>query len=329
MKQHWFPVLLFFIIGIVVTHDCIKGYYRQQEADQAFAAYQARTVVHAPWQGPGADQLPNDSLVRYGYALVVNTAYYLGPQGKVAHLNNGMNCQHCHLQGGTLPFGNNFGKVYATYPQYRPRNNALQTIYDRVNDCLERSLNGQPLDSSTHEMKAIYAYLQWLGRDVPKGVALEGTSMMKLDYLDRAANPEAGKQIYAATCQRCHGDNGQGQAGAYGGFVYPPLWGPHSYNDGAGMYRLGTLAGFVRNNMPYGVNYQHPQLSEAAAWDVAAFINSQPRPHKDQHTDWEQVAQKPVDYPFGPYADPYTEQQHKYGPFKPIQLFSPIKHNRS
>ncbi|TRZ75539.1 MAG: cytochrome C, partial [Chitinophagaceae bacterium] len=31
-------------------------------------------------------------------------------------------------------------------------------------------------------------------------------------------------------------------------------------------------------------------------------------------------ATKPVDYPFGPYADTFSEQQHKFGPFEPIVL---------
>ena len=28
---------------------------------------------------------------------------------------------------------------------------------------------------------------------------------------------------------------------------------------------------------------------------------------------------KPVDVPYGPYADGFSEQQHKYGPFAPIR----------
>jgi thiosulfate dehydrogenase len=26
-----------------------------------------------------------------------------------------------------------------------------------------------------------------------------------------------------------------------------------------------------------------------------------------------------MDFPFGPYADAFSEKQHKYGPFKPIK----------
>jgi thiosulfate dehydrogenase len=51
---------------------------------------------------------------------------------------------------------------------------------------------------------------------------------------------------------------------------------------------------------------------------VAAFVNSQPRPKKDLSSDWPDISKKPVDHPFGPYADGFIEERHKYGPFGPI-----------
>ena len=120
-------------------------------------------------------------------------------------------------------------------------------------------------------------------------------------------------------CASCHGGNGEGQfAPDKRSYLNPPLWGKHSYNDGAGMYRITNLAGYVKNNMPFGATYQNPQLKNEEAWNVAAFINSQPRPHKNQHNDWKNLKTKPIDFPFGPYADKFNEHQHKYGPFNPI-----------
>jgi thiosulfate dehydrogenase len=43
-----------------------------------------------------------------------------------------------------------------------------------------------------------------------------------------------------------------------------------------------------------------------------------PRPHKDQSSDWPDISTKPIDFPFGPYADAFREKQHKYGPYQPI-----------
>ena len=70
--------------------------------------------------------------------------------------------------------------------------------------------------------------------------------------------------------------------------------------------------------MPNGINYHTPILNNEACWDVAAYINSQVRPTKNKSKDWPILETKPIDYPFGPYADHFSEKQHKYGPFNPI-----------
>lgn len=272
------------------------------------------------WRGWNKYQIKHsDSLARYGRELIENTSYYLGPQGKVAALTNGMNCQNCHLDGGTLPWANNYGAVASTYPKFRDRSGSIETMQKRVNDCMERSLNGKALDTSSREMRAIIAYMHWLGDDVPKGKKPKGSGIMELKYLDRPADPQRGSMVYQNKCQSCHGSNGQGQVNADGyGYTYPPLWGAHSYNSGAGLFRISRFAGYVKNAMPLGVDYETTQLSDEEAWDVAAYVNSQPRPSKDLSSDWPNISKKPVDHPFGPYSDGFSEQQHKYGPFEPI-----------
>ncbi|MFN4286585.1 MAG: c-type cytochrome [Lacibacter sp.] len=277
------------------------------------------------WTGPSANQIPYYSRpdgpeIWYGRELIAHTAKYLGPKGSVMQISNGMNCQNCHLDAGTKPWGNNYGAVYSTYPKFRARSGTEETIYKRVNDCFERSLNGKALDTNGREMKAIYAFIKWLGEKVPKGTAPKGSGIEELKYLDRAADPVRGKAVYVQKCQTCHGANGEGMMGIDGNeYQYPPLWGPHSYNTGAGLYRLSRFAGYVKNNMPQGADYHNPQLSVEEAWDVAAFVNSQPRPVKDLSGDWPDISKKPVDHPFGPFADPFSEAQHKYGPFGPIK----------
>jgi thiosulfate dehydrogenase len=275
------------------------------------------------WTGAGPFQIPIDSpgnMIRYGYQLISNTAKYLGPNGTVAHSTNGMNCQNCHLEAGTKPWGNNYGAVASTYPKIRARSGRLESIEMRVNDCLQRSLNGQSLDSLSKEMCAIVAYIHWLGKDIPKGEKPKGTGIQDLPYLSRAADPIKGKQDFFISCSKCHGINGAGMPALSGqGFLYPPLWGNNSYNDAAGLYRLSRFAGFIKNNMPNTVNYHHPVISNETAWDIAAYVNSQPRPHKDQSMDWPNISKKPVDCPIGPYTDSFSEIQHKYGPFTMMQ----------
>ena len=260
------------------------------------------------------------ALVIYGEELIANTSRYLGPNGSVAHVTNGMNCQNCHLNAGRKTWGNNYGAVAANYPKFRDRSGSIESVYKRVSDCMERSLNGTALDSNSHEMKAMIAYIKWVGYAVPKDSIPKGSGIKPPEYLDRAASPEKGLVVYTAKCQSCHGANGEGLMAADAkSYTYPPLWGEHSYNNGAGLFRLSRLAGYVRDNMPFNqATHQAPVLTDEESWDVAAFVNSRPRPSKDLSKDWPNISKKPIDHPFGPYTDGFTEEQHKFGPFKPI-----------
>lgn len=274
------------------------------------------------WIAPDIKSINNSALapqIEYGRDLIQNTAKYLGPKGSISHQTNGMNCQNCHLDAGTRIFGNNYGSVASTFPKFRARSGTVEDIYKRVNDCIERSLNGQALDTLSEEMQAIKAYMLFLGSNVAKGTVVKGSGLKQLKYLDRAADPTIGKAIYQTKCASCHMANGQGQLASDGiVYTYPPLWGPHSYNDGAGLYRLSNFAKYVKVNMPLGATYEAPQLSDEEAWDLAAFVNSQPRPHKNTPNDWPDHSKKPIDHPFGPYSDNFTEKEHKFGPFQPI-----------
>ena len=272
------------------------------------------------WKGWNKYQIkPEDSLAQYGRELIENTSYYLGPKGKVAAITNGMNCQNCHLDGGTIPWGNNYSAVVPTYPKFRDRSGAIESIEKRVNDCLQRSLNGQAVDSLSREMRAIVAYMHWIGDDLEKGQKPKGSGIVELKYLERAADPAKGAVVYQNQCASCHGQDGLGKPNETGGYVYPPLWGPSSYNIGAGLFRLSRFAGYVKMNMPFLIaTYKTPVLSDEQAWDVAAFVNSRPRPNKDLSGDWPNISKKPIDHPFGPYKDGFSEEQHKFGPFNPI-----------
>lgn len=275
------------------------------------------------WVAPDESTIPEGEAgdeIRYGKELIVHTALYLGPKGKIASISNGLNCQNCHMAAGTKPYALNFSAVKSTYPQVRNRPGKLVSIAERINGCFDRSLNGQRLDTVGREIKAMIAYIEWVGNAVPMGVKPADAGTIKLKYLDRAADPEKGK-IAFATCQVCHGKDGQGQLNDKGTeYIFPPLWGPHSYNDGAGMYRISNFAAFVKSNMPFGTTHDHPVLSDEQAWDIAAYVNSQPRPHKDQSKDYVLSGKKPIDCPNGPYSDTFSERQHKYGPYPPMLL---------
>lgn len=283
---------------------------------------QPKKIEESVWHGWNQYQIKlEDSLTLYGYNLIANTSYYLGPKGIVAPITNGMNCQNCHLSAGTIPYGNNYSAVVSTYPKFRDRSGSIETISKRVNDCIERSLNGVALDTNSKEMKAILSYMHWVGDEIPKGKKPKGSGLLELEYLKKPANPINGKIVYQANCASCHGNNGEGKLNDQGyGYTYPPVWGNNSYNTGAGLYRLSRLAGYVKANMPYGIaSYNKPKLSDEEVWDVAAYVNAQPRPQKIFSQDWPDISKKPIDHPFGPYSDHFTEAQHKYGPFGVIK----------
>jgi thiosulfate dehydrogenase len=272
------------------------------------------------WLPPDEGSIPAGNygnLIRYGKELIAHTGRYFGPNGRVASISNGMNCQNCHLDGGRKLFGNNFSVFYATYPKKTARSGRIESVRDRVDECFQRSLNGKLPDTNGKELRAMLAYLKWIGSKVRKQDKIIGTGSGEIEFLDRPADPKRGLLLYTNKCRSCHGDNGQGVLHPdKQEYRYPPLWGKHSYNDGAGLYRLGKFATFIKNNMPYGASHDAPQLRDDEAWDIAAFVNSQPRPHKDSKNDYKDLSKKPIDAPFGPYADGFSEQQHKYGPFK-------------
>lgn len=274
------------------------------------------------WSAPDPSEIQDLQLkarIAYGKELVAHTAKYLGPQGMVMQISNGMNCQNCHLEAGTKTFGNNYSAVASTYPKFRARSGTTEDLYKRINDCFERSLNGKALDTMSNEMQAIKAYITFVGSQVPKGEKPNGAGLKELPFLDREADPEKGRIVYQAKCVTCHQADGQGQLTLDGTeYTYPPLWGKHSYNDGAGLYRISNFAKYVKYNMPQGVTHTNPLLSDEESWDLAAYVNSQSRPHINVPGDWPDISKKPVDHPVGPYADSFSEKQHKYGPFKPI-----------
>jgi len=306
---------------IVLSTKLLSSKKNQEDPPPGVAAINERLEWHAPDSNRVPHTVEGD-LIRYGKSLISNTSHYFGPKGSVAALSNGMNCQNCHLDAGARLYGNNYSAVFSTYPKFRERSGTVENIYKRVNDCFERSLHGKSLDTNSHEMQAIRAYIIWIGQNVPKNTKPAGAGITDLAFPGRAADTGNGHIVYVQQCLRCHGFYGEGLLNFDStGYVYPPLWGRHSYTIAAGLFRLSRFAGYVKDNMPYGSSTHHsPQLTDEEAWNVAAFVNSRPRPELKMNKDWPDISGKPVDYPFGPYADSFPEKQHKYGPFGPIRL---------
>ncbi len=283
-----------------------------------------------PWTMPQVSALPRDArgqFIRDGRDLMLATYAFIGPNVDDAakrFAGNNLACTNCHLNAGTTKFGLPLFGIYNDFPAYSARTGGPISIEDRINYCMTRSMNGRALPDDAPEMRAMVAYVEFLSTGVPTGQQVPGLGAGKMKELSRAADPERGRAVYARSCAACHKPDGAGVPRDRGalqlGYMLPPLWGPDSYNDGAGMARLINFANFVHFNMPHGADYLNPQLTPEQAWDVAAYVLSQPRPHRaGLEKDFPDLLSKPVDAPYGPYADGFSEKQHKYGPFGPIR----------
>ncbi|NEW96338.1 c-type cytochrome [Rhodopseudomonas sp. BR0G17] len=197
------------------------------------------------------------------------------------NVGNDLNCSSCHLNAGTVADGSPYVGVAAFFPSYAPRAGRVITLEDRINGCFLRSMNGKPLPVDGPDMKAMVAYFDWMQGSTKPEDKVAGRGVGKVDQ-SLLPNLDHGKEIYTARCAVCHGDNGEGLKDAAGRVVYPPLWGPRSFNIGAGMARTYTAAAFVKRNMPIASHNKFPlgqgELSDQEAVDVAAYFTQMERP---------------------------------------------------
>lgn len=293
-------------------------------SDAASPTAPANSGAERPRPPRPVSDVPEHATEEYGRRLVAQTVELLGPdQPDPARRYSGgrLNCASCHLATGTDPGTLALLQTAEHYPRFSGRAGNMTDVEDRINECMQRSMNGTPLPLDSPEMIAIAAYLRSLGsRYEAMGASLKKASEPPaFKTPKRAASLEAGQTVYGARCSVCHGNDGLGLL-ATGekakGYLFPPLWGPDSFNNGAGMHRVLTAARFIKARMPLG----EATLTDDEAFDVAAYINAQPRPQMPNlEQDYPDKSAKPVDNPYGPFADEFPLEQHRVGPFQPIE----------
>ena len=243
-------------------------------------------ALDAVFGHPTPDSIPGGQRgeqIRLGYQLIVHTQEFAAP-----YVGNALTCANCHLDGGLDPNSASFVGLSRVYPEYRARTGRVVTLADRINECFERGLNGKAIPQDSHKLQAIVAYIDWLSKDVPQGSQAAWRGIPRIQST-RPGDVGNGTKVFTARCAFCHGADGQGTMAA------PPLWGARSYNLGAEMARTPVAASFIKSNMPRARGWA---LSDQDAYDVAAYINSQPRPDvPSKANDWPNGA-RPADAPY-------------------------------
>lgn len=214
--------------------------------------------------------------VLLGERIFTDTRKY-APQ----YSGNALSCRNCHTDRGRNPLSGPVWAAVPVYPQYRPKDRLVNSLAIRIEGCFRYSQNGTPPPADGEEMVALMTYMGWLATGLPIGILPKAAGYPELAAPGNKPDRQRGKAVYAENCALCHGDDGQGRIVA-GAQVMPPLWGPQSYNWGAGMHTLDNAAAFVFANMPYGAT---GSLTPQQAWDVAAWLNSQPRPQDPRFTE--------------------------------------------
>lgn len=222
---------------------------------------------------------PEGQLIAYGKAIIQQTQKHAGAYTVTAATT----CEACHLAAGTKAHGGSLVGVYAKFPQWNQRSGRFIALQDRLAECFLYSMNGRPPAFDSREMIALTAYIAYLSRGTPVGAGAPDQGFIPV-AAPAAPNAARGGVVYNAKCSACHAADGSG------GGSFPPLWGPKSFNGGAGMHRPATMAAFVRYNMPFGAPPN--TLTAQQAVDVSAFILSRPRPTFD--------ATRPIEFPAQP-----------------------------
>jgi thiosulfate dehydrogenase len=233
-----------------------------------------------PLADPSLDAQPLSEEVKRGFRIFTNT-----PHEAPRLAPGGMSCSNCHMNGGQRERALPLVGVAGVFPEYNKRSGRLFSLGDRITDCFLRSENatGGPLGAdelptpTSRDVLAVSAYLTWLSRGSEMGTnprwrgqnGIAAAALIPIDKLD----PRKGEAIYSERCVSCHGPDGQGVE--IGDKTAGPLWGPGSWNDGAGAARVYTLAGMIRYSMPY---LDPGNMTDEDAQQLAAFINSKPRP---------------------------------------------------
>ena len=235
-------------------------------------------TVSTAFTPPAESTMPDGDygkVIRLGEQVFMQTGQYAS-----RYVGNNLSCANCHLDAGRKADSAPLWASFIHYPAFRSKTGQVDTLASRIQGCFQYSMNGKAPPADDPIITALQTYAFWLAKGAPVGTPVPGSGYPKLKKPAQPADYARGEKVYAQNCALCHGADGLGQR-AGDKQVFPPLWGPKSFNWGAGMHQLANAAGFIQANMPLG---KGGTLSEQDAWDVAVFMNSHERPQDPRFT---------------------------------------------
>ena len=206
-------------------------------------------MLGASFAPPPESAMPDGEygkIIRLGEQVFTNTGQYAAK-----YVGNSLNCASCHLDAGRKTDSAPMWASFIHYPAFRSKTGQVDTLAARIQGCFEYSMNGKAPPQDDDIMTALQTYAFWLAKGAPVGTPVPGSGYPKLKKPATPADYVRGEAVYAQNCALCHGSDGQGQRSG-DRQVFPPLWGPKSFNWGAGMHQLGNASGFIQANMPLG-----------------------------------------------------------------------------
>lgn len=196
----------------------------EQLVEMGYPAPEEGELVHVPptmADLEAADLNPElKKVIRRGYDLFTNTQQLRGE-----NVFNDMNCSSCHLGEGRQPFSAPIWPAAVTLPNFRGKNQHVNSLEERIAGCFAYSMNGTPPAYGSDDMLALSAYHRWLATGAPvyPDQPIYGRGFPAPERPEELSYAR-GEAIFAEQCAICHGDDGSGlyQEGEY---VFPATWG--------------------------------------------------------------------------------------------------------
>lgn len=263
--------------GTPVAEGAPEKAHSEAPPSPAGAVVAGQGVVKGFHPPPEASIPDNEygEMIRMGERIFTQTGRYAAE-----YAGNDLSCVNCHLDAGRKADSAPLWGAFGLYPAFRQKTGHVDTFAARVQGCFDYSMNGKAPPADDEVMTALQTYAFFLAKGAPIGIPVEGGGYLKLERPPQAPDYARGEAVYAQHCALCHGPDGAGQR-AGDRQVFPPLWGPRSFNWGAGMHQVNNAAGFIYANMPLG---KPRSLTQQQAWDVAFFMNAHERPQDPRFT---------------------------------------------